>query len=71
MTKKNPRYLSILILNKIFNDKSYSNLVLKEYLEKYDLKDVDKRLITEIVYGTVKYKLSIDNIISSFVKKFI
>ena len=35
MTKKNPRYLSILILNKIFNDKSYSNLVLKEYLEKY------------------------------------
>lgn len=70
MTKKNPRYLSVLILNKIFNDKSYSNLVLKKYFEKYDLEDVDKRFITEIVYGTIKYKLSIDNIIISFVKKF-
>ena len=70
MTKKNLRYLSVLILDKVFNDKSYSNLILKEYLQKYDLKDVDKRLITEIVYGTVKYKLSIDNIINIFVKKF-
>lgn len=66
---KNLRYISVLILDKIFKDKAYSNLVLKNYLEKYSLKDVDKKLVTEIVYGTIKYKLSIDNILNKFVKK--
>lgn len=66
---KNSRYISVLVLDKVFNENAYSNLTLKSYLDKYDIKDVDKKLVTEIVYGTIKYKLSIDNILSNFVKK--
>ena len=65
----NPRYISVVVLDKIFNDKAYSNLILRNYLKKSNLKDIDKKLVTEIVYGTVKYKLSIDNILNKFVKK--
>ena len=65
----NPRYISVVVLDKIFNDKAYSNLILRNYLKKSNLKDIDKKLVTEVVYGTVKYKLSIDNILNKFVKK--
>lgn len=66
---KNARYLSILVLEEVLNKGAYSNISLKKYLEKSNLKENDKSLVTEIVYGTLKYKLSIDNIISNFVKK--
>ncbi len=65
----NARYVSVLILDQVLNKKAYSNLALKENLDRYNLKDVDKKLVTEIVYGTIKFKLSIDNVIRNFVKK--
>lgn len=67
--EKNPRYVCLLILDKVFNEKAYSNLILDKYLSDYKLKEVDKKLVTEIVYGTIKYKLSIDMIISNFAKQ--
>ncbi len=66
---KNSRYLSVIILNDIFNNGSYSNITLKKYLENSGLNVNDKGLVTEIVYGTLRYKLSIDNFIASLVRK--
>ena len=54
----NARYVSVLILDQVLNKKAYSNLALKENLDRYNLKHVDKKLVTEIVYGTIKVKLS-------------
>lgn len=65
----NLRYISVMVLDKVLNNGAYSNITLKEYLDKSDLKDIDKKLLTEIVYGTIRYKLTIDNIISNFVRK--
>ena len=66
---ENARYLSTVILDEVLNNGAYSNITLKKYLGSSNLKENDKSLVTEIVYGTLKYKLSIDNIIFNFVRK--
>lgn len=65
----NLRYDCVIILNNVLNGGAYSNITLKDYLDKSDLKYIDKKLVTEIVYGTIRYKLTIDGILSRFVKK--
>lgn len=59
------RELAIKILYKIEENEGYSNLVLDEYLQKerQKLNEKDIGLISEIVYGTVTWKLSIDTIL--------
>lgn len=47
------RHKSFLLLKDICLDKRYSNLALKEELD--DFSDVDKRFITNIVYGTLQH----------------
>lgn len=59
------RELAVKTLYKIEEDNGYSNLVLDEYLQKerenLNVKDIN--LISEIVYGTVSWKLTIDTIL--------
>lgn len=63
------REIALEILNGVFRDNSYSNIILSNYLNKTDLQNKDKALVTEIVYGTIKYKYTIDKILSFFIKK--
>lgn len=64
------RESALKILYKIEQDNAYSNLVLDEYLdinrEKLFAKDIN--LISEIVYGTVTWKLTIDAILQKYSK---
>lgn len=64
------RELALKILYKIEEESGYSNLVLDEYLEKekqkLSVKDIN--LISEIVYGTVSWKLTIDTILQKHSK---
>lgn len=64
------RETALKILYKIEEENGYSNLVLDEYLErvrgKLNVKDIN--LISEIVYGTVSWKLTIDVIIEKYSK---
>ena len=64
----NCRELALKILNRILNERAYSNLVLSSELNECELSDVDKALITEIVYGVLRRKKTLDIIISNFVK---
>lgn len=59
------RELAIKMLYKIEEDNGYSNLILDEYLQKerQKLNEKDIGLISEIVYGTVTWKLTIDTIL--------
>mgnify|MGYP000897546936 CR=1 FL=1 len=57
-----PREEALKILIKVFEDKSYSNILIKNLGQKYT--SLDRSFITELVYGTIKYKLRIDYIIS-------
>ncbi|GKU24806.1 16S rRNA (cytosine(967)-C(5))-methyltransferase RsmB [Clostridium folliculivorans] len=54
-------------LDSILYNGAYSNIELNKRLSESDLNDKDKGLVTEVVYGTIKYKKSIDYIISTLV----
>lgn len=54
------------ILVKVFEKGSYSNILIKNIGLKYT--PTDRGFITELVYGTIKYRLKIDYCISQFSK---
>lgn len=62
------RKTAVKILGEVFNKNAYSNIVLGRELNKSDLNDKDKGLVTEIVYGTIKYKYTIDTILNYYIK---
>ena len=45
------RGVALSTLGEIFQDGAFSNIALKKSLGKATLSDVDKSLVTEIVYG--------------------
>lgn len=57
-----PREKALLALYDVFYGGKYSNLAVKEQLSG-DLSALDKGFITQLVYGTVRYKLTLDYII--------
>ncbi|EJO5347934.1 16S rRNA (cytosine(967)-C(5))-methyltransferase RsmB [Clostridium botulinum] len=64
----NAREVALDILKAVLYEGAYSNIVLSKKLNKSNLKDNDKALITEIVYGTLKYKETLDIIIQSYLR---
>lgn len=56
------REKALLALYDVFYKGTYSNLAVKEHL-KGSMQEVDKGFVTQMVYGTVRYKLTIDYII--------
>lgn len=64
----NSREVALNIVNRVLNEGAYSNIVLSKELNASDLSDKDKALVTELVYGTLRRKNTLDTIISNFVK---
>ena len=64
----NSRKLARQIVQRVLEEGAYSNLVLSKELNREDIDDKDKGLITEIVYGTLRRKKTLDVIIGNFVK---
>ncbi len=61
-----PRETALKVLYEINKSGAYSNIALNKYLEGGELSNLDKAFITELVYGTLKWRLSIDHIIDQF-----
>ena len=64
----NSRKLSRQIVQRVLEEVAYSNLVLSKELNRDDIDEKDKGLITEIVYGTLRIKRTLDVLIGNFVK---
>lgn len=64
----NARETALKIIYDTEEKGAYSNLSLNKYLNSLDLNPMDKGLVTEIVYGTLKNKILIDYYIQSFSK---
>jgi 16S rRNA (cytosine967-C5)-methyltransferase len=64
----NAREAAMTIVNKVLRENAYSNLALKQVLEKSTLSRVDKALVTELVNGTLKNLIKIDYIAGQFMK---
>lgn len=63
---ENLRKVAVDIVDAVLTKGSYSNIILNAKLNSSKLEDRDKALTTEIVYGTLKYKYTIDKILESF-----
>ncbi len=63
------REVAINTIMQVFENKAYSNIALNKSLNESNLSDKDKGLTTELVYGTIKYKYSIDKILKTFLEK--
>lgn len=58
--KKTARGQALLILEEVFREGAYSNLALNKQLSQSYLSEKDKGLVTEIVYGTIARKLTLE-----------
>ncbi len=61
-----PRETALKILYEINKSGAYSNIALNKNLEDNKLNNLDRAFITELVYGNLKRKLTIDYIIDQF-----
>lgn len=70
----NAREIALNILNEIYNQQAYANIALSRQLTKQastnsNISDMDRRFITELVYGTVKAGDTLIWIIKRFVNR--
>ena len=69
MTKvETARNLSLAVLEDVFIHQAYSNIALNKHLKGSQLSVADKGLVTEIVYGTVARKLTLEWYLSHFIE---
>ncbi len=68
MQNKTPRYLAVNLLESIEQQQRYANLSLNHLLQHERLSDVDKHLVTRLVYGTIQWQLRLDYNWRAFVK---
>ncbi len=69
MTKvETARSLALAVLEDVFVNQAYSNIALNKHLKGSQLSVADKGLVTEIVYGTVARKLTLEWYLSHFIQ---
>ena len=59
-----PRRLALHILKRVERDRAYANILLRERLSASHLSRPDRALVTELVYGTLRWRGKIDYILS-------
>lgn len=62
------RLIAVKTLFDIEEKKSFSNIKLNNYFKQYNPDPIDRAFATEILYGTIRWKLRIDYMIQKFSK---
>ena len=65
---KSVRTYALETINDVLNKGAYSNLKINEVLSTNNINTVDKNLFTELVYGTIKRKYTLDYLLKPFIK---
>lgn len=60
------REAALKVLYEINQKGAYSNIAINKYLEDDKLRDIDRAFATELVYGSIKWKLTLDRVIASY-----
>lgn len=63
------RSVALEVLRRIENDGAYANLVLGPTLAASDLSDMDRRFVTELVYGSTRMRRACDALVDRFVNQ--
>ena len=61
--------MAVEILEKIEQEEAYSNLLLRQVIDDHDLIVEDRNLLTELVYGVLQRKYTLDYQLEPFIKK--
>ncbi len=69
MEKSNVRYVALDLLMHIEKQGGFSHLVISQAIERENVKEIDQNLLTEIVYGTLEHKLTLDYYLQPFIQK--
>ncbi|WP_448265072.1 16S rRNA (cytosine(967)-C(5))-methyltransferase RsmB [Nostoc sp. DSM 114159] len=64
----NPRQLAFIALRDVHKG-AYADVALDRVLQKVNLPDCDRRLVTELVYGSVRRQRTLDTLIDRLAKK--
>lgn len=67
--KKSSRFLAVDILKQIEVDEAYSNLLLRKVIDDNELSQEEASLLTELVYGVLQRKMTLDYQLEPFIKK--
>lgn len=67
--KKSVRYVALKALERVDQGGAYSNLLLRELIDKSKLNEKDGRLLTELVYGTISHQRLLAFYIQPFIMK--
>jgi 16S rRNA (cytosine967-C5)-methyltransferase len=65
--QRSARRVALDVLRRIESDGAYANLVLGPMLASSGLGDMDRRFVTELVYGTTRMRRACDAVIDRFV----
>ncbi len=68
-TVQTARSLALFVLQDVFEKGAYANIALSKRLNESRLSPLDRRLATEIVYGTIKSYETLDWILGHYIKK--
>src|SRR5690625_50499 len=68
MPKSNVRSLAHDILIRVEKSRSFSHLLIADVINKENLVIHDERLLTEIVYGTIERKITLDYYLKPFIQ---
>ncbi len=60
------RRLALDVLARVEDDGAYANLALPAALSRTDLGEDDRRLVTDLVYGTLRRRRSVDHLVDRF-----
>ena len=63
------RERALIIINAVHEQEAYANVALARELRKGGLSDMDRRFVTELVYGTVKAGDTLDWIIRKYINR--
>jgi len=65
----NVRHLAALILHKVESQKAYADLLLDHHLRNAGLIEADRALLTELTYGTLRWRAKIDAKLAPFLTR--
>lgn len=63
------RYLAVEALQQIELDGTYSNLLLRDLIETHDISREESNLLTELVYGVLQRRMTLDYQLEPFINK--
>ncbi|RPF56043.1 16S rRNA (cytosine(967)-C(5))-methyltransferase RsmB [Aquisalibacillus elongatus] len=69
MAQKSVREIALKLLTQVGESGGFSHILINQAIKNHDVSGKDKGLLTEIVYGTLQRKMTLEYFLKPFIKK--